>query len=151
MGLDMYLYKKVYLGLSYDHNREQGKETKIVINGVEHSSENLDELTYKAGYWRKANHIHKWFVENVQDGEDDCKEYYVSIDQLISLYNLCEEVLANKEVAEEVLPTQEGFFFGGTEYDEYYMQDVEYTMNLLKPIIESGDADKVSYYYSSSW
>ena len=22
--------------------------------------------------WRKANAIHKWFVDNVQDGVDDC-------------------------------------------------------------------------------
>lgn len=26
------------------------------------------------GYWRKANHIHKWFVDCVQDGEDDCEK-----------------------------------------------------------------------------
>ena len=26
----------------------------------------------QVGYWRKANQIHNWFVENVQDGEDDC-------------------------------------------------------------------------------
>lgn len=36
-------------------------------------------------YWRKANQIHKWFVDNVQDGNDDCGRYYVSKDNLKNL------------------------------------------------------------------
>lgn len=32
-----------------------------------------ERIIDQVGYWRKANHIHNWFVENVQDGEDDCR------------------------------------------------------------------------------
>ncbi len=45
----------------------------------------LNKVTYiieDCGYWRKANGIHAWFVQNVQEGEDDCKEYYVSQSKL---------------------------------------------------------------------
>ncbi len=34
--------------------------------------------------------MHGWFVEHVQDGEDDCGEYSVSIEQLYDLRNKVE-------------------------------------------------------------
>jgi len=44
-------------------------------------------------YWRKANHIHGWFVDNVQDGQDDCKQYYVDLDAISQLRVVCEKVI----------------------------------------------------------
>lgn len=43
-------------------------------------------------YWRKANAIHNWFVENVQNGEDDCGTYEVNLEQLKELLDTCREV-----------------------------------------------------------
>lgn len=40
-------------------------------------------------YWRKANQIHRFFVENVQNGKDDCEEYNVSKKILKKLYKYC--------------------------------------------------------------
>lgn len=40
-------------------------------------------------YWRKANHIHGWFVENVQDGEDDCGTYEITRAHLQNLLDCC--------------------------------------------------------------
>ena len=37
------------------------------------------------GYWRKANAVHNWFVDNVQDGNDGCKHYWVSKEDLQKL------------------------------------------------------------------
>ena len=48
-----------------------------------------DNTEHEVMYWRKANAIHKWFVDNVQGGEDDCREYPVSNDQLIELRDTC--------------------------------------------------------------
>lgn len=45
------------------------------------------------GYWRKTNHIHNWFVQNVQNGEDDCDTYIVSREKLIELRDACQQVL----------------------------------------------------------
>lgn len=37
-----------------------------------------DSIMTEIAYWRKANHIHKWFVDNVQYGVDDCGTYEVT-------------------------------------------------------------------------
>ena len=107
-------------------------------------------------YWRKANAIHKWFVDNVQDGNDDCGVYEVTLDQLQELRHLCIEVLHDRTKADELLPCIEGFFYGGTEYDEYYFEDLENTAKVInKLVLEAIRAKEQKhsmwYEYSSSW
>lgn len=53
-------------------------------------------------------------------------------------------------VAQELLPTQEGFFFGSTEYNEWYLDDVKYTVKMLKEALKD-TSDTGSFYYSASW
>lgn len=178
MGLDMYLKRKVYLGLQYDHNKIENTKSEIVLNGKHYPTGNLEYLEYNVGYWRKSNQIHKFFVDNVQDGVDDCKEYYVSPEHMQKLYDLCIEVkekailvdaniqngtilknskatpiiekgkvISNAEEIAELLPTESGFFFGSTDYNEYYMNDIEETIKILKPLLDCKD----DIYYRSSW
>jgi hypothetical protein len=71
-------------------------------------------------YWRKANEIHNWFVQNIQNGEDDCNSYFIPREKLKELVNLCKTVKQTKNT--DLLPTQSGFFFGSTEHDEYYYE-----------------------------
>ena len=58
-------------------------------------------LTVKTGkgekeiYWRKANHVHKWFVDNVQDKKDDCGEYKVEVSKLKELLKICKKIKAD--------------------------------------------------------
>jgi hypothetical protein len=52
-------------------------------------------------------------------------------------------------VAQELLPTEAGFFFGSQEYDEYYYRDLELTKRILEAAI--ADAEGGDYYYQSSW
>ena len=48
------------------------------------------------GYWRKANHIHGWFVNHVQDWEDDCEFHReVTEEDLKDLMADCEKVLSS--------------------------------------------------------
>ena len=153
MGLDMYLYRKTYVQ-NWDHNKENYQVT--VTKGGKPTSIDPKKVTYvieQAGYWRKANAIHKWFVYNVQDGKDDCGEYYVSPEKMEKLLNICKDVLANPSRANELLSTTNGFFFGGTEYNEYYLSDLEQTVQILTEAVEDYDngADGSSYYYQSSW
>ena len=89
-----------------------------------------------------------WFVKNTQDGEDDCKEYYVSREQLQTLVDTCKLVLKDKDSASELLPCQEGFFFGSTDYDEYYFGDLEETIKMIEPLIKEETGD---FYYKASW
>lgn len=106
----------------------------------------------QVGYWRKANHIHNWFVENIQDGEDECRYYReVTKEDLEELLDACEQVLSNPNLAPEMLPTQGGFFFGSTEYDEWYMNNICNTIDIITRVLETTDFDSEMLYYRSSW
>ena len=48
----------------------------------------------KVGYWRKANHVHAWFVDKVQGGNDDCLYYFVTKENFLELKEACEKVVA---------------------------------------------------------
>ncbi len=102
-------------------------------------------------YWRKANQIHKWFVENVQGGTDDCNMYEVEKEQLEDLLSTCKFVKDNPKLANKLLPTQCGFFFGSTEYDEYYMEDIDHTIEALEKVLKETDFDNWVVLYVSSW
>ena len=151
MGLDMYLTKNTYIGANYEHNKvsgvieikKDGKEIPIQFNRV-------STIIEEVGYWRKANHIHNWFVEKCQDGVDECQKTYIDIEQLTDLLQVCKIVINNKDLASELLPTSSGFFFGGTEYDEYYFNDIQYTIELIESLFKEDNTDS-SFYYSSSW
>lgn len=161
MGLDMYLSKKTYVQ-RWDHQAPEEKHEVVVTKGGEVLDRIQPErVTYvheQIGTWRKANSIHKWFVDNVQEGKDDCGEYYVGIDDLMNLLNLCKEVVQNPSRAETLLPTQSGFFFGDIEYDEFYIKDLERTIGILETALSEKYFDKNGrefysgeYFYSSSW
>lgn len=157
MGLDMYLIKR-------------------------RKNDEKDDSFNQVAYWRKANQIHNWFVENVQDGIDDCGCYEVSRQKLQDLLTNCRDVLkyaeyelqemngglrkidgewkeerimgrtiTNKDVVSDILPTTSGFFFGSTEYDEWYLRDIENTIEQLNEILNDTDFEKDAIFYTSSW
>jgi len=107
------------------------------------------DVSVNVAYWRKSNQIHNWFVINVQRGEDDCGEYYVSNNKIKELVNTCTLAITNKDP--NLLPPREGFFFGSTDVDEWYWKDIMDTINQLQPIIDRPDFDSLSFYYQSSW
>ena len=54
-----------------------------------------NRIKEEVGYWRKANQIHKWFVDHVQDGEDDCDYHHECTKEVLEeLLATCEKVLA---------------------------------------------------------
>ncbi len=161
MGLDMYLRASEYVSRndwSRDENGDILDTPNEAFNAIVEAFKMQDvidntgfagiSIDFPMGYWRKANQIHNWFVENVQDGEDNCGSYYVSREQLEELKELCIQVLANKELAEDLLPTGAGFFFGSTTYDEYYYGDLNDTIGIITRCLESKFD---SFEYQSSW
>ena len=157
MGLDMYLFKT-----------KNGKYD--------------NDINDQIGYWRKANEIHKWFVDNVQNGVDDCDIYPVSRENLIELAGICLKILSevkltkgkivsgykltkegeipiyiegavidNPEICKELLPTKGGFFFGSTEYNSFYYDDVKDTLKICATVLADTDFDEYQVYYTSSW
>jgi hypothetical protein len=148
MGLDMYLSAKRYLSQYDDQDKEAIKSVEqLPIKG--RGNMRPKEISFEAMYWRKANAIHAWFVDNVQEEEDDCKEYYVSIEQLKALIALCREVLETRDPM--LMPPRSGFFFGSTDVDEYYYEDLKATVDTLTKILEQEDIDNFAFYYQSSW
>jgi hypothetical protein len=167
MGLDMYLEVRRYVSrtdFSTPGNYVKSQEySDLIANAPEGIDKYTDfggiQVSYPAGYWRKANAIHGWFVRECQGGEDNCQSYYVPREKLVQLQNSCRAVLlvhagANKEdvaIDHGLSPTQ-GFFFGSTEMDEYYDQDLKYTIEMLDHVLSIiPDELDYSFYYTSSW
>jgi len=158
----MYLEARKYVS-QYDFGKWTDRSGEIPTNEEYTSIKSLfpEQLTkhsdsgatiaINVGYWRKANAIHDWFVNNVQDGEDNCREYRVTTEQLQELRGLCEQVLADPDQAPDLLPTQAGFFFGGIDYDEYYFECVKQTKEIMDNILDSGHVDEYAFHYQSSW
>ena len=148
MGLDMYLYKKEFVNpVKEDENKII--EWKNVFSKDEINSVELKEVSYivlEVGYWRKVNAVHRWFVENIQHGVDNCATYYVNYAQLQELKELCLKALSDRDRAFEYLPPQSGFFFGSVEPDEWYFRGLEDTVKIISKLSPDGE-----YEYHSSW
>jgi hypothetical protein len=111
----------------------------------------LEKRTKEKGiYWRKSNWFHKWFIYNVQNGEDDCGEYKVSVDKLKDLRELCSRVIEDNSLAESLLPTYPGCFFGSYDYTEWYFSDIRETKGKLDKLIKE-HKEGTEYWYQSSW
>lgn len=59
------------------------------------------------------------------------------------------QVLADPAVAQELLPTASGFFFGGSEYDSYYYDDLKSTVAQIDRVL--GMPEDFYFEYRASW
>lgn len=173
----MYIYKKRYL--------YNVKDVELKINNKIVDVVNLNNLVFEEVYWywseevywRKVNAVHGWFVSNIQDGNDDCKEYYVSTNDFIKLVEDCKKdleyfktldydikietnkhtitrsykIYKNVDESELNLNLIEGFFFGNNEYDSDYVEDLEDTIEKIETLLSKEDYACYDYYYQSSW
>lgn len=153
MGLDMYLYCN----------------SKELLKKVADVMYRDDDFNYKwsmqhgeLGYWRKQSQIHSWFVNHVQNGEDDCQYHPVDYQDLTDLLKVLQEVLETRN--KDILPLVDGFFFNVNDDDDsWYWNGIYYTYKLIKTIlynvyIEDGECFedetkqwRVSFFYVSSW
>jgi hypothetical protein len=159
MGLDMYLTAKRDIWGFDAEDKNLGNSIQKLF--PELSSAELDDIQARfnytivnsvkveVGYWRKANAIHNWFVENVQGGEDECHRHEVTRDNLKALKTVCEAVLEDRSKSVVLLPTRGGFFFGSTDYDEGYYQDIADTIEIIDRCLKL--PEKWSFEYLSSW
>ena len=150
MGLDMYLEAEHNFYHFTEEEETRNKLESIYPCPFKREGIAFRSVSYEVAYWRKANCIHRFFVENCQEGQDNCARYYVDREVLEDLVNRCKEVIDDKSKAEELLPTQGGYFFGSTAYDSDYIKDLENTIKMLEPLLI--DTDKSwFFYYQSSW
>ena len=143
--------------------------------------EKVTYITEEVMYWRKANQIHGWFCSNTNELVDNVR-YDVSKEDLERLLSDCKKVLeilntATKKTTQvvggwkngeryfvdvevydnidevmELLPPTEGFFFGSSEIDEYYKNDIEETIKVLQDELALPDVGYgAEYEYYASW
>lgn len=142
-----------------------------------------NRIMEQVGYWHKANAIHAWLVNHVQDGEDDCCYHHECTKEILEeLLDICKTVLEScvmtyakvqngkrlidgkwepiyedgkividSSVAEELLPSCSGFFFGGTGYDQWYVQNIVDTIKIVERVLKTTDFETQMVYYVSSW
>lgn len=152
----MFLKREISL-FNISNDRYENNITKNGKNLPFINPEKIDVIIEDVGYWRKFNALHKWFVDNVQDGIDECQTGHVTIEHLKDLHKLLKDVQNNPENASKLLPTTEGFFFGGTDYDEYYFEYVSETIEILERLIKEHEKyhdtheEYFTYSYRSSW
>ena len=91
----MFLEKRTYVK-NWDWMKPEERHEVAVSRGGHPTTIKPERVTFiieEVAYWRKANAIHRWFVEHAQDGTDDCKEYGVSETHLRALLADCTAVL----------------------------------------------------------
>lgn len=136
MGLDMYLTREKDLG----ELKRGEKKGRLILR--EH-----------VGYWRKFYALHKYMRENFGGEEDNCVPMALSIEDLRLLLGRLLELkkrmkldkeggVANKEVCEELLPSEDGLRSSRMDdYDRYYVKDVDNTISMLRQLIEEDNGD----------
>jgi len=156
MGLDMFLNAQRFLWSSDADSTMPRSKDDDIADAIRAALPEMGKLRptkvfVEAAYWRKANAIHQWFVANCQGGKDECQESYVGREELNTLLKLVTTVLDNPDQAAALLPTQSGFFFGNTQYDEGYIQDLTYTRDQLTLLLTNEDMKHWEFYYCASW
>lgn len=143
------------INLYLDDNRPAPPGWTLIKSGTKLVNFYQDHETID---WRKSNAIHHWFVENVQDDNDDCGSYCVTIESLEELRDICQNVIDKHDntYSQEVLPTEAGFFFGDTDINQYYYEDVKRTADALNKELLltkkiAGTKLEIEYSYQASW
>jgi len=122
MGLDMYLQRKP------------------------RKDEDVDVV--ELGYWRKANSIHAYFTRDLE-GNDNMRKIPVKKKDLVDLKERCIKILAGgPDVAKELLPTASGFFWGDTDYGEWYLKDIQDTLNVVSEVLDDWKITDRVYYFA---
>lgn len=130
--------KKIYIGANYNHNKITGTiDLKKDNKPIDIELSKIKYILQEQAQWNKAYQIYDWFQDKLGD-INDYSEIYGQ--DLLELVDLCNQVLANNDLADELLPCDVD------EYDEYYFEQLRSTIKQLKDI----DPD-AWYEYSVSW
>ena len=173
MGLDMYLYASRYQSkVSWRENKdnlEYPQELKELEKDIEERNFLSATTRYQIEYWRKFNALHNYIVKHYANGEDDCQEIYIGLEEIETMLDICKKVYKDlktcpktikeergyktetydSEVAKKLLPPEDGFFFGSLNIDDWYKDDIEYTIKLFEKVLKLND--NFNIIYVASW
>jgi hypothetical protein len=173
MGLDIFFHKTK----RSNWNKIKKEIDAFNALSEEEQSKRYDERTHptanfepeEIGYFRKVNFLMEFFHY-----EGNCEHKEISKDELEELRNACIEIgrmkpckveyvkatsqwdkdrvvnvysEADQKRCSELLPTQSGFFFGSTDYDEWYFRDVKEVLAWVDGVLDNlGDKEVVLMY-----
>ena len=158
MGLDMFIYKVKKTDhsvkeLSKLDNNPKEDDPAIAeflpLYTPFESTPDFKSIFKQVAYWRKFNALHQWFVTHAQLGIDNCGLYELDQDVLRSCHDTLEEAFYKKN--HYVLPPTQGFFWGSTEIDDYYWNNVEEAIQTISSLIDNTDWATERLFYQSSW
>lgn len=152
MGLDMYLD---CVTMFYDTSNEDARDAAVMPVNIK--NDRVKSITESMIYWRKANQIHRWFVNNVQNGEDNCGTYLVNRDDISSLLAAVTVVLDAKDKSLDLGIERANSLLPPVEVGERYWSVLDRTKKELEDLLAEMDLTdpKGNFYqhytYSSSW
>lgn len=140
----------------------------------------MAEYSDDVAYWENVPMIHNWFVLNVQQGQDDGRQYMVSKKHIKQLYDICREVynktylktqgtiIKNVYIDNEIVPIAEPKrvisnprhaikllpipkdWLNIYNYDIRYYNEVKYTIDVCANILEHFDFNRYYLIYGSN-
>ena len=145
MGLDIRFEKA---------KRRRVEETEERLNEIEKELENANNSSVKefnslqneydelnpwkeVAYFRKVNFLLPFF----EYGEN-CSRLEIDDYKIDELLFKCKQVLEDHSLAETLLPTLGGFFFGNSEYNDWYFEDVKEVYDKFSEIAEDFNSDE---------
>jgi hypothetical protein len=163
MGLDQYLEVRKYIdgGLPEQTSLAYEELKKFAPDDIDKYCGFLPQgsVSYLVACWRKANAIHGWFLRHLDVPVENCEDVPVLAKQLEHLRDDCRTVLAAQgtpkfEVtARELLPPTEGFFFGVYDLDEWYIESLLYTADVIDHLLTviPEDDNSWTFTYRAWW
>ena len=108
--------------------------------------DNYKHLT-ELGYFRKVNFLVNYFnLEN-------CVDHICTRDEMETLLSKCNSVLEKKteSISDKTLPTTSGFFFGSTDYDDWYYKDIQSVKDTITKALNDWDEYKEELIFHAWW
>lgn len=120
MGLDQYIYKVTELDFT--------------------SKEEI-------AYFRKANSLQGYFEE--KNHIDNLEYHRISKEDAEDILSRVTQVLNDISLAPKLFPSCGGFFYGSTDYDEWYIDDLKSIQEIFSKILEEWNDKECEFYYQS--
>lgn len=176
MGLDMYIFKtnknsvptllkRIRKAKDKDYAESLSASNQHWITLTPGETHNVHKLNWSI-HWRKANHIHQWFSENVLGNTENSEDRYVgfvSKQQLIDLCERCEKVIdrcinskgeleIDETFCKEIFPPNTTIpYSGSTDYDETFIHHVVVVLNQVSKLLATTNFQKSVLLYFAYW
>ena len=128
--------EEIRKALATEYLKSIDERNSKLIKELEDEKEKINPWN-EVAYFRKVNFLIPFFGY-----EENCSNIEIDKYQVEDLIEACKEVLANHDKASILLPTQAGFFFGETDYNDWYFDDVQNVKDKFEEILADFDMDE---------